>query len=317
MNRIDRLTAILTHLQSRRVVKAQDIADRFEISLRTVYRDVRALEEAGVPILGEAGIGYSIMEGYRLPPVMFTTEEAMALLMAGKLVAKVADTHSSKQFESALYKVKAVLKSAEKEVLEDVSQNIEVIRRRNSLQTEGKEDMLQMLMTAAANRKVVVMDYTSFEQEHPTRREIEPVGIYYAWEQWYLIAWCRLRQDYRTFRVDRIEDMWSTKERFPGRHPSLQEYLEKVTLEESLTRVVIRVDTSATKYLREHKYHMGFVMETEGPEGVDMVFMNGADEGFARWLLMMGDKMHVLEPESLREQLLRIWEKTGKRIQNS
>lgn len=78
MNRIDRLTAILTHLQTKRLVKAQHLADRFNISLRTVYRDIRALEEAGVPIIGEAGAGYSLLEGYRLPPVMFTQEEAMA-----------------------------------------------------------------------------------------------------------------------------------------------------------------------------------------------------------------------------------------------
>ena len=95
MNRIDRLSAILTHLQSSRLITGSDIARRFDISLRTVYRDIRALEQAGVPVIGEAGLGYSIMEGYRLPPVMFTREEALAFLMAEKIVRKVTDQHNS------------------------------------------------------------------------------------------------------------------------------------------------------------------------------------------------------------------------------
>ena len=91
MNRIDRLHAILTHLQSKRLVTAQEIADRFNISLRTVYRDVKALDESGVPVIGEAGTGYTIMEGYRLPPVMFSREEASALLLGSKLAERFAD----------------------------------------------------------------------------------------------------------------------------------------------------------------------------------------------------------------------------------
>src|SRR3954463_4776967 len=128
MNRIDRISAILIHLQSRRVVKAIDIAERFGISLRTVYRDVKTLEEAGIPIIGEAGIGYSIMDGYRLPPVMFTREEATAFLTAEKFVEKLTDAATMAQYQSAMYKVRAVLKTSEKDALENLDGSIEVLK---------------------------------------------------------------------------------------------------------------------------------------------------------------------------------------------
>src|SRR3982751_2500502 len=127
MNRLDRITTILIQLQSRKVVKAQDIAERFNISLRTVYRDMRYLAEAGIPLIGEAGVGYSIMEGYRLPPVMFTKEEATAFLMAEKLVEKFTDASTQRDYSTAMFKIKAVLRLSERDYLEDMEQHIAVI----------------------------------------------------------------------------------------------------------------------------------------------------------------------------------------------
>src|SRR5438045_9796978 len=128
MKRIDRVTAVLIQLQSKKVVKAQDIAERFNISLRTVYRDINTLQEAGVPIIGEAGVGYSIMDGYRLPPVMFTKEEATAFLMAEKILDKYTDNYNAGIYRSALYKIKAVLRSAEKDFISAIDENIMVLK---------------------------------------------------------------------------------------------------------------------------------------------------------------------------------------------
>src|SRR6187431_1705999 len=130
MNRIDRVTAILIQLQSKRVVKAQEIADRFAVSLRTVYRDIKTLDEAGIPIIGEAGSGYSIMEGYRLPPVMFTQEEAGALLMGAKLAERLTDDSVIKNYTSALYKIKAVLRGDDKAHVEALTDQIEILSSR-------------------------------------------------------------------------------------------------------------------------------------------------------------------------------------------
>src|SRR6266487_605871 len=127
MNRIDRLAAILIQLQSRRLVKAQDIAEKFSISLRTVYRDIPALDEAGVPVIGEAGKGYKLMEGYKLPPVMFNQDEASALLTAAKLVQSKTDESTSGHYISALDKIKAVLRMTEKDHIEEIDGHIAVM----------------------------------------------------------------------------------------------------------------------------------------------------------------------------------------------
>ena len=309
MNRIDRLSAILTHLQSSRLITGSDIARRFDISLRTVYRDIRALEQAGVPVIGEAGLGYSIMEGYRLPPVMFTREEALAFLMAEKIVRKVTDQHNSEQFQSAMYKIRAVLRNSEKSVLDDVEENIEVISKRNSLFKSSQSNLLQILLGSIADQKVVDIKYTTLDKEVTTRRHVEPVGIYYAYDQWYLIAYCRLRTAYRTFRIDRISSTHTTNAKFEKQHPSLKEYLDKIERKEKLIKVVLLVDQSIMKFIREQKYDQGLVLENNLGDKVEMTFMVSSIYNIARWIIMMADHLTVVQPDYLKVHLIELTER--------
>ncbi|GAA0878166.1 hypothetical protein GCM10009119_11340 [Algoriphagus jejuensis] len=304
MNRIDRLTAILTQLQSKRVTKAQEIADRFSISLRTVYRDVRALEEAGVPIIGEAGIGYSLVEGYRLPPVMFTQEEAQAFVVAEKIFEKLSDRSSSEHFHSAMLKIKSVLRSSEKDRLDQLSPLVAVFRNRNQLQLKGKDEHLRMILDTLSSKKLLEMNYTTFDEEKTSHRTVEGVGTYYAFEQWYLIAWCRLRQDYRTFRLDRINSLKILEETFdPQAHPTLKDYIDRVRAAENLIQIVLSMPFSSEKYLREQKYNQGFVMEKRMEDQVEMTFMTSHQEGFIRWLICLADKIRILSPPEAKERL--------------
>ena len=120
MNRIDRLTAILIHMQGRNKTSIESIEERFGVGRRTIFRDIKALLEAGVPIGGNAGDGYFIVEGYHLPPVVFNKEEAAALLTGSKLIEHWSDANISNKFNDALYKVKSVLKYRDKEFLESL-----------------------------------------------------------------------------------------------------------------------------------------------------------------------------------------------------
>ncbi len=301
MNRIDRVTAILIQLQSKRVVKAQEIADRFSISLRTVYRDIKTLDEAGIPILGEAGVGYSIMEGYRLPPVMFTREEATAMLTAEKLVEKLTDASTQATYQEAMFKIKAVLRLTERDHIESMGQHIEVVESPYFSKTKAETAYLQNILRAISERSVVNIDYFAEHSQEQSNRNIEPVGIFFMGRYWYLIAYCHLRKDYRTFKVDHIRYLSITAIPFDKEHPSLKSFLSKVSREKELHTLVIHVEKSVLKWLGEQKYYHGFVSQKEKDGMMELTFLTGSLEGFARWYLLFGEQAKIIKPLQLKE----------------
>ncbi|MFZ6014393.1 MAG: helix-turn-helix transcriptional regulator [Bacteroidota bacterium] len=302
MNRIDRLTAILIQLQSKRVVKAEEIADRFEISLRTVYRDVKALMEAGVPIGSEAGKGYFIVDGYHLPPVMFSQPEASAMLTAGKLVEKMTDDSIRKAYESALLKIKAVLNDSEKDHLENLQSSIEVFRLPDQ-QPEYPNEWMADIQQAISHRNVLLLDYYSANTQEHTQREIEPIGIVHYSGRWHLIAWCRLRNGYRDFRVDMIQKMVNTGAAFDSRNLyTLQEYFHSLMqAHRDMEKVVLTFEKSAARYTRSAKYFYGFVSEEDLGDKIRMTFLVASLRNFGRWLLMFGNAVEIESPDKLRE----------------
>ncbi len=302
MNRIDRVSAILIQLQSRRVVKAMDIAERFGISLRTVYRDVKTLEEAGIPIIGEAGVGYSIMDGYRLPPVMFTREEATAFLTAEKFVEKLTDTSTMEHHKSAMYKIRAILKTAEKQLLEEIDDSIEVLKSHAQLAVKNT-DHIQTLLNSIARKQVLTINYFANHSQEHTKRDIEPIGVFFKDSAWHLIAFCRMRNDYRDFRVDRINHLVVTDKIFHNKHPTLKAYIAQTAKEQELDLVIMRVDKKVYAHLEHQKYYSGFVSEKTIGSQIEMTFLTASLEGFARWYLMFGDQAEILSPDSLKERV--------------
>ncbi len=220
--RLVRLASILTQLQSKRIVTATEIAGRYNVSVRTIYRDIRALEQSGIPIVTEEGKGYSIMEGYTLPPVMFTQEEANALITAGQLISINRDASLSEHYQNAIMKVKSVLRWSQKERVDFLSSRIQI--RNNSEQKTS--NYLIKLQTAVINYQVVKIAYVSL-QGQKSERCIEPFAMYTTHENWIMIAFCRLRRDFRAFRLDCIQEMEITEECFEPHKMTLEQYLEK------------------------------------------------------------------------------------------
>jgi predicted DNA-binding transcriptional regulator YafY len=306
VNRIDRLHAILTHLQSKKRVTAEEIADRFGISPRTVYRDIKALEGSGIPIIGEAGIGYSVMEGYRLPPVMFTQEEASALLLGSKLAEQFTDDSIRQHFSSALYKIKSVLRTSDKEYVDNLTTNIEIMRARVPAE-ELAQQYLSSLQRAIAERRVVSMEYYAQYKDEVMQRVIEPIGLCYYGSAWHVIGWCRLRNDYRDFRLGRIRKMSLGEETFSeNTHPSIQEYIRQVTDRSELLEVTIRFNKTVARHIGEQKYFYGFVSQEDVDEYVQMKFVTAQLELFGRWLLMFTNAVTIVAPETLRETMMRL-----------
>lgn len=317
MNRIDRLAAILIQLQSRPLVKAKDIADKFAISLRTVYRDVKALEEAGVPVIGEAGTGYRLMEGYKLPPVMFNQDEATALLTASKLVQSKTDAGISKHYTAALDKIKAILRHAEKDHLEEIDEHIAIVDHPAIVYQPQSELHLQPILKAIGSASVIEINYTSLEKNETTKRKVEPVGIYYLGSHWYLVAWCQLRNDYRNFRTDKIRQLTITSEINSKTHPPLQSFMNQMAAERQVIKVVIDIEPGIAKYLGEQKYYNGFVREEKAGDYTRMTFLSGSLMGFSRWFMLYGDHAKIVEPLELNDMVAGIAENILKKLEIS
>jgi predicted DNA-binding transcriptional regulator YafY len=309
MNRIDRLSAILIQLQTKRVVRAEEIADRFEISLRTVYRDVKALMEAGVPIGSEAGKGYFIVDGYHLPPVMFTQPEASAMMVAAKLVEKMTDKSIREEFGSALNKIRAVLNDREKDHLESLQQHVEVWQQSRP-ESAFPDRFLTDIQQAVVAKEVLHMDYFSGYTDELTIREVEPIGLFYYGEAWHLIAWCRLRGGYRDFRADRIKDLRSTGQKFDPRNLfTLKEYLATVVQSnKEMVKVVVLFQKAAVRYIGNTRYGYGFVSEEEHDGRIRMTFLTCYLKGITRWLLMFGNQVEIESPESVRDMMVQLVE---------
>ncbi len=313
IKRFDRIVSILIQLQSKRIVKAQELADRFNVSLRTIYRDVRTLEASGVPIISEAGVGYSIMEGYRLPPVMFTREEASSFVAAEKLMQKYVDKSLGNYHESAMLKIKSVLRGREKDWISALDSQI-TVDSTQQLFNENLPNALEILFESIAERKQFFLKYHSMQSEHPSERFVEPVGLYHENNNWYLYGYCHYRKDYRQFRTDRMLDIKRTDIPFTKTHGSLENYLNKVSTIEK-TKVVICVDKSVLRYINNSKKAHGFVSEKTLDKQVEMTFMTtNVKDWFSRWYITFADYAEVVEPESLKLHMKDILNKAIERL---
>jgi len=300
MNRIDRVSAILIHLQTKKFVTAEEIANRFEISKRTIYRDLKALEEAGVPLGAEPGKGYYLVDGYHLPPVMFTHEEASAMLTAEKMVEKLTDRSVAEHFQSAMMKIRSVLPEKEKQYISDLNANIEVLYKLN---TDFPNNYMSDIQYALAHRQTLTLDYKSiYKNEQTIDRVIEPMGICFYSLCWHLIGWCRVRGEYRDFRVDRITRLIINKEPYtPKRSLSLKQYFFEQSKASELHEIVIRFEKQTAIQLQSVKYYYGFVDEVETANYTEMTFFSNDFNYFARWLLMFADVVEVVSPPTLKE----------------
>lgn len=307
LKRFDRIVAILIQLQSKKIVKAADLAQRFDVSLRTIYRDIRTLETAGIPIYSEAGTGYSLMEGYRLPPVMFTKEEAGSFIAAERLMERFSDASFKKNFQSAVFKIKSVLRSSEKDWLAAIETSVQVSQRALN-ERKPSPEVLGVLFDSIAQQKQVKTLYHSMESEKPMPRLIEPVTIYHEFDHWYVNAYCHWRKDYRHFRTDRILHIALTEKAFEKEHTNREKLLKQTYTVDALQQEVrLLMEKKFARYTESKRNYFGFREEIDRGNEVELVFDTDLENsGMERWLLSFADCITIVSPPILKEKIQKI-----------
>lgn len=223
MRRADRLFQIVQYLRGGRLVTAAMLAERLEVSERTIYRDIADLQSTGVPIDGEAGVGYVMRGGFDLPPLMFTHDEIVALVAGARVVRSWGGIAMARAAEEALVKIEAVLPEAERARVNDAKIFAPYM---------GISDAVRALIdrceAAVEKREVLTFDYRD-EHGTPTRRDIQPLGLWFWGKVWTVMAWCELRQDFRMFRLDRMSDVEAAGRTYrPAPERSLAECLRQI-----------------------------------------------------------------------------------------
>jgi predicted DNA-binding transcriptional regulator YafY len=296
MNRIDRLFSITTRLQARGHVRATDLASVYEVSTRTIYRDIAALSESGVPIVSLPGRGYSIIDGYFLPPLLLSTREATALLLGARMLASQASAEIAAAAEEAVVKLLAVVGEDSRRELRDLD---DVLGFAPSPDFRARLDVadiqVRALWQAILERRVTTLRYFGRKRVQETIRQIEPIRLAYANGAWYLTAYCRVRQEERAFRLDRIDSLQVEAERFRPRRATPNPDAPAI-------EVVVRFRGDVSRWVRERQ-HWSFVSE-EGTsdEALARYRLSDVNE-IAPWLLGWGTAAEVIAPRELREHL--------------
>lgn len=300
VKKFNRILSIYVQLQSRNWITAKQFADRYQVSIRTIYRDIKALENAGVPIYNEQGKGYALVEGYKIPPTIFTKDEAYSFVIAEKLMENFADKKMSFNFSSALHKMKAVLRSSEKENVALIEDQFLIFDTTSSKTTN---EMLSVLLESIVSKKQIEILYQKPGESKADTRLLEPIGIFYEHDYWYFMAFCYLRNDYRQFRIDRVKQIVNTTTSFIHEHKPLDYFLnEKKQMEVQKTTVKILAPKKSAHYFNWDRNSYGFVSEKTINDKVELTFETTTYlQYFARWFLMYSVEADIVEPPELKQ----------------
>lgn len=294
MNRIDRLFGILLLLQARKRVRSSDLAQAFEISERTVYRDIAALSEMGVPIYTVWGEGYELLEDFYLPPLLFTHIEARVLVLGIRMLGLQAVGSTLAGADQALFKIWAVLPGALRQQVEAETEIIHFIVP--SQRFDLDDPRLSHIQRAIIDRRVCHIGYHTYWRNTVTQRDIEPLTLTYSEGAWYVRAYCRLREGMRAFRLSRIDSLDVLEETFTARG------LE--TEPDQAIPIRVRFAAHVVRWVRERQ-HYAFHAELETSPSGDVTFEYRPDtlSEMKSWLLGWGTDAELLAPQTLREEL--------------
>lgn len=303
MNRTDRLLGLILQLQAKACQRAEDLAAHFEVSKRTIYRDIEALCEAGVPVISTPGQGFSLVENYFLPALNFTADEATLLLLGVEVMEQSFDAELHQAAQSATAKIRHVLPELLQTQVQRTQDKILFIPRPTL--SPAEVDCLRQLRRAILRQQTIQFDYHarhSASTEPVTMRQDDPHRLVYVENTWHLIAYCHLRQDLRTFRLARIENLTLLPKTFAPLTISLREREQQIlAAREQVVRLLFAPEI--TRWVQEDPYYF-ITDKTETPEGLIVTLRVRRLEEILQWVLGWGRNVQVLEPASLRDLLI-------------
>src|SRR5262245_14497947 len=312
MNCTDRLLAIVLELQRKGSRRAEDLAATFETSKRTIYRDIQALCESGVPVVAQSGVGYSLVEGYFLPPVSFSADEATMLLLGGDFVAQNFDAQYRDAAKSASRKIEAVLSEKLRGEVEYLRNSIAFVAPEISAAGEPAS-VLYQLRRAIIECRTIRFDYhTRYSHDGldaRNTREADPYAMLHYGYAWYLIGHCHLRRGIRHFRLDRLSGLCLLDKTF-DRPPKFR--LEPPADDQRNLKVIALFSPEVAPWVRESRYFYVDSME-DVADGLLVTMRVRVENEILQWLFSWGSQVHVLEPESLRRRLVT---EAGKILEN-
>ncbi len=307
MNRTDRLLAIILELQARRHRRAEDLAATFETSKRTIYRDIQALAQAGVPIVSTPGKGYALVEGYFLPPVRFTIEEATTLLLGSDLIARAFDSDYRLAAHTAGRKISGLLPPSEQTHVAELRDRIRFIATTMPEITGDTKDVQTLRQAIVSTRTVLFRYYArrSADAELESLREVDPYSLTYVKDTWHMLGYCHLRQDMRMFRISRMSNLTVLNRPF-DRAEHLEQW-QRTLSDRSQSRytftATLEFDSEVARWVQEDPF---FYIETRQPipDGLRVSLRAPDEYAILQWILGWGRHVQVLGPESLRECLI-------------
>lgn len=302
--RLERIVHIFFLLQSRSVVTNKELQEKFHIGRRTVYRDLKVLEQAGVPVINESGHGFSIIEGFRVLPSRFSQEEVLSLMVAEKVMQKHETVFVRQHFETALIKIKGSFRAQQKDHVSHLEDKLQM--GGPFRETKYLPDIIDVLLRSILSKRVVEISYLKSGASQKVVRTIEPVGLFYENGSWYVLAYCRLKAGYRHFRLDRIRKIMLCDDHFKLEHPSVDE-LRRADAPNNITPIVIAVDPDYAHFLHWERQSYGFLREEILTNEIIMYFdCRQSPDSFARWFMRFVDVAKILEPAYLPGEVKRI-----------
>lgn len=299
--RFDRILKLFFLLQSKSIVTLDELKERFGTSERTIYRDLKSLEAAGIPIVNEIGSGYSIMEGFRLQPSRFNQEEIMSLMVAEKMMQTHETSFIKQHFDAALIKIKSSFRFHQKNDLLHLEDKLQF--NNNCKAADYLPNVLDVLLTSILKKKIAIVHYIKRHDETPTTRQLEPVGVFFEGNSWYMLAYCHLRKEYRNFRLDRIKKIALTEADFSINHLPISE-LRITAAPQEVVNIVISIQKEFAYNLYWERDIFGFEKEEVQGDKVVMHFnCNRSPSYFARWFMMFVDRGEILEPAYLQKEV--------------